>query len=65
MDDYVTIQQLSERLSVPAPTIYAWAKQGIIPTHRILDRVLVKKEDVGSIVAKYEAYKKHKLKRVK
>lgn len=65
MEDYVTIQQLSKRLTAPAPTIYAWAKQGIIPTHRILGRVLVKKEDVGSIVAKYEAYKQHKLKRVK
>ena len=65
MEDYVTVQQLSERLNTPAPTIYAWAKQGIIPAHRILGRVLVKKEDIGSIAAKYEAYKQHKLKRVK
>ena len=65
MEDYVTIQQLSERLSAPAATIYVWAKQGIIPAHRILGRVLVKKEDVGSIVEKYEAYKQHKIKKVK
>lgn len=63
MEDYLTIQQLSEQMNVPIPTVYAWAAHGIIPSQKILGRVLIRKEDVSDIFKRYETYKQHKIKK--
>lgn len=63
MEDYLTIQQLSKQMNVPIPTVYVWANQGIIPSQKILGRVLIRKEDVGDIFERYETYKQHKIKK--
>jgi excisionase family DNA binding protein len=45
-DEYLTINQISELLSISLPTIWAYRKRGILPFKRIGKRILFSRSEV-------------------
>lgn len=49
-DEYLTINQISELLSISLPTIWAYRKKGLLPFKRIGKRVLFSRSEVENAI---------------
>jgi len=56
-DEYLTINQISELLSISLPTIWSYRKKGLLPFKRIGKRVLFSRSEVETAIKNIEMRK--------
>lgn len=54
MSTLLTIQQLSDYLSIKRSTLYAWVEQGFIPHYKMNRLIRFKKEEIDAWLEKME-----------
>ena len=52
MDKYIDVKELSKRLSINVKTLYDWAREGKIPSHKIRGLLRFKESEIEELMEK-------------